>query len=133
MAVPGSPSVGSRALYFPFAVPAPTLLSAGQQGTTNYPTAPASGGYTQPVPSSVLPPDIGSPGVGLPAIVLSVAGSAPDYSGLLLAVHLPTALVTRSAGFTSNQPMLNVMTWTTNGSNPLQCRWQHGCLSVRIE
>jgi hypothetical protein len=57
--------------------------------------------------------------------VLSVAGVAPDYSGLTLLVHLPNGtIVTRSAGFTSNQPMLNVSTWTTNGSNPLQARWQ---------
>jgi hypothetical protein len=125
MAVPANPSVGSRALYYPFAVPAPVLLSAGQQGTTNYPTAPAGGGYTQPVASSVLPPDIGNPGAPLPAIVLSVAGSAPDYQGLILLVHKADGtIVQRSAGFTSNQPMLNVSTWTTNGSNPLQCRWQ---------
>jgi hypothetical protein len=125
VAIPGSPSVGSRALYFPFAVPPAVLLSAGAAGSTSYPTAPGSGGYTQPVPSSVLPPDIGNPGSPLPAIVLSVAGSAPDYPGLVLLVHLPNGtLVTRSAGFASGQPMLNVSTWTTNGSNPLQCRWQ---------
>jgi hypothetical protein len=126
MAVPGSPSVGSRALYFPYATPAPVLLSAGQPGSGNYPTALAAGGYTQPVASSVLPPDIGNPGTSLPATVLSVGpGAAPDYPGLVLLVHLPNGtIVTRSAGFTSNQPMLNVSTWTTNGSNPLQCRWQ---------
>ena len=125
MAVPANPVPGSRALYFPFAVPAPVLLSTGAQGTTNYPTSPASGGFTQNVAASVLQPDIGNPGAPLPAIVLSVAGSAPDYSGLVLLVHLPNgAIVMRSAGFTSNQPMLNVSTWTTNGSNPLQCRWQ---------
>jgi hypothetical protein len=125
MAVPGSPSVGSRALYFPYAVPPPVLLSAGAQGTTNYPTSVGSGGYTQNVPSSVFAPDIGNPGTPLPATVLSVGGSAPDYPGMVLLVHLPNGtIVTRSAGFTSNQPMLNVSTWTTNGSPPLQARWQ---------
>jgi hypothetical protein len=124
LAVPGSPSVGSRALYFPFATPSPVLLSAGQQGTTNYPTSPAAGGYTQPVASSVVPPDIGNPGTPLPAIVLSVAGAAPDYPGLVLLVHLPNGtIVTRSAGFASGQPLLNQATWVTNGSNPLQARW----------
>jgi hypothetical protein len=111
-------------LYYPFATPAPVLLSAGQQGTTNYPTALASGGYTQPVASSVLPPDIGNPGTPLPAIVLSVAGSAPDYSGLVLLVHLPNGtLVTRSAGFASGQPLLNQASWVSAGSNVLQARW----------
>jgi hypothetical protein len=125
MAVPAAPSVGSRALYFPFAVPPATLLSAGQPGSGNYPTALAGGGYTQPVASSVLPPDCGSPGTPLPATVLSVAGAAPDYPGLVLLVHLPNGtIVTRSAGFASGQPMLNQATWVTNGSNPLQCRWQ---------
>jgi hypothetical protein len=124
MAVPANPSVGSRALYYPYAVPAPVLLSAGQPSSGNYPTALAGGGYTQPVASSVVPPDIGNPGAPLPAIVLSVAGAAPDYPGLVLLVYLPNGtIVTRSAGFTSNQPMLNVSTWTTNGSNPLQARW----------
>jgi hypothetical protein len=125
LAVPANPVPGSRALYYPYATPAPVLLSTGAQGTTNYPTSVGAGGYTQPVASSVVPPDIGSPGVALPAIVLSVNGSAPDYPGLVLAVHLPNGtIVTRSAGFASNQPMLNVSTWTTNGSPPLQCRWQ---------
>jgi hypothetical protein len=124
LAVPANPSVGSRALYFPFAVPAPVLLSTGAQGTTNYPTSPAGGGYTQPVAASVLQPDIGNPGTPLPATVLSVAGSAPDYSGLVLLVHLPNGtIVTRSAGFASGQPLLNQATWVTNGSNPLQARW----------
>jgi hypothetical protein len=125
VAVPGSPSVGSRALYYPFAVPAPVPLSAGQPGSGNYPTALAAGGYTQPVAASVLPPDIGNPGAPLPAIVLSVAGAAPDYSGMVLLVHLPNGtLVTRSAGFASGQPMLNSTTWASQGSNPLQARWQ---------
>jgi hypothetical protein len=124
VAVPANPSVGSRALYYPFAVPAPVLLSAGAQGSTNYPTALSSGGYTQPVASSVVPPDVGNPGMPLPAIVLSVAGAAPDYSGMVLLVHLPNGtLVTRSAGFASGQPLLSVATWVTNGSNPLQARW----------
>jgi hypothetical protein len=124
VAVPAAPSVNSRALYFPYATPAPVLLSAGAAGSTNYPTALAGGGYTQPVASSVVPPDCGNAGVGLPAIVLSVAGSAPDYSGMVLLVHLPNGtLVTRSAGFASGQPLLNQATWVTNGSNPLQARW----------
>jgi hypothetical protein len=124
MAVPGSPSVGSRALYFPFAVPAPVPLSAGQPGSGNYPTALAAGGYTQPVAASVLPPDIGNPGTPLPAIVLSVSGSAPDYAGTVFLVHTATgAIVTRSAGFASGQPLLNQATWVTNGSSPLQARW----------
>jgi hypothetical protein len=124
MAVPANPSVGSRALYYPFAVPAPAPLSAGQPGSGNYPTALAAGGYTQPVAASVLPPDIGNPGAPLPAIVLSVSGSAPDYAGTVFLVHTTTgAIVARSAGFASGQPLLNQATWVTNGSNPLQARW----------
>jgi hypothetical protein len=71
-----------------------------------------------------VPPDIGNPGVALPAIVFSVAGSAPDYQGTVFLVHLPNGtIVPRSAGFTSSQPLLAVATWSTNGSNPLQARW----------
>jgi hypothetical protein len=117
MAVPSSPSVASRGLYFPFAVPAP-----------NFPTANAPGGgsFTQPNPSSVFPPDIpgASPGVGLPMIVLSVGGSSPDFQGSVFLVHAPDgSIVKRSALFASGQPLLSVATWTTNGSNPLQARW----------
>jgi hypothetical protein len=32
-------------------------------------------------------------------------------------------IVTRSANFTSGQPILNVSTWTANGANPAQARW----------
>jgi hypothetical protein len=124
MAVPANPGVGSRALYYPFAVPAPLLLSAGQPGSGNYPTALAGGGYTQQSAASVFPPDCGNAGVGLPAIVLSVSGSAPDYAGTVFLVHTATgAIVTRSAGFASGQPLLNQATWVSNGSNPLQARW----------
>ena len=126
MAVPANPVPGSRALYYPFAVPAPTLLSTALPGNIsgNFPQSLAAGGYTQFNPSTVLPPDIGSPGVPLPAIVLSVSGAAPDYPGLVLLVHLPNGtIVTRSAGFASGQPLLNQATWVTNGSNPLQARW----------
>jgi hypothetical protein len=124
MAVPGSPSVGSRALYYSYAIPAPVLLSVAAPGSATYPQAPGGGGFTQNVPSSVVPPDIGNPGTPLPAIVFSVAGSTPDYSGMVLLVHLPSgAIVPRSAGFASGQPLLNQATWTTNGSNPLQARW----------
>jgi hypothetical protein len=124
MAVPASPSVGSRAVYSPYATPAPVLLSVAAPGSANFPQAVGGGGYTQPVPSSVVPPDIGNPGTPLPAIVFSVAGSAPDFQGTVFLVHLPNGtIVPRSAGFTSNQPLLNQATWTTNGSNPLQARW----------
>jgi hypothetical protein len=124
MAVPGSPSIGSRALYYPYAVPAPVLPSVASPGGATYPQAPAGGAYTQPVPSSVVSPDIGNPGTPLPAIVVSVGGVTPDYSGLLLHVLLPNgSTAVRYAGFFSNQPMLSVATWTTNGSNPLQARW----------
>ena len=100
------------------------LLSTGAQGTTNYPTAPAGGGYTQNVPSSVLPPDVGNPGQPLPAVVLSVAGAAPDYQGTVFLVHAPDgSIVKRSAGFLSGQPLLNQATWVSAGSNPLQARW----------
>jgi hypothetical protein len=122
MAVPANPSVGSRALYYPAAVPAPVPLSAGQPGTTNYPTA--IGGFTQFQPSSIVPPDIGAAGVPLPAIVVSIGGVTPDFSGTVFAVHLPNGqVVPRSAGFASGQPLLSVATWTTAGSNPLQARW----------
>ena len=112
MAVPGSPSVGSRAVYFPYAAPAPTT-----------PSAPAPGGGSfSPVPSSV-PLDCGAPGVALPAVVYSLGGASPDYAGMQLLVLTPSGPVVRSAGFTSGQPLLNQATWTTNGSNALQARW----------
>jgi hypothetical protein len=116
VAVPSVPSVGSRAVYFPFATPAPVLLSS--------PQSPGGGAYTQPVAGTVLPPDIGNAGVPLPATVLSVSGSAPDYSGMQLLIYKADGtLAVRSANFAANQPMLNQATWTTNGSNPLQARW----------
>jgi hypothetical protein len=62
--------------------------------------------------------------VGLPAIVLSVGGSTPDYSGTVFLVHTATgAIVTRYAGFAAGQPMLAQATWVSNGSNVLQARW----------
>jgi hypothetical protein len=118
VSVPANPSIASRALYFRYAPPAPTYPTA---------TAPSGGAYTQPNPSSVVPPDIASasPGVALPATVLSVSGSAPDYAGLVLLVHCPDGTVVRRyAGFASGQPLLNAATWTTNGSPSAQARWQ---------
>ena|ERR1700693_1204512 len=101
MAVPAAPSIGSRAVYFSYAVPAP-VTPAGAPGVPN--------AYS-PVPSNI-PPDCGPAGVAL-----------PDYSGMALLVFSPSGHVLRSAGFTSGQPLLNQATWTTNGSNPLQARW----------
>jgi hypothetical protein len=76
------------------------------------------------VPSTVQP-DVGSPGAGLPAIVLSVAGSAPDYAGTQFLVFRPDGeVVVRSSGFQSGQPLPNTTTWTTNGSNPQVAHWQ---------
>jgi hypothetical protein len=126
LAVPANPSIASRALYFPFAPPASVALATGQLGSANYPQAPGGGGFTQQVAASVVAPDIPSanPGVALPATVLSVNGSAPDFAGLVLLVHCPDgSVVRRYAGFAANQPMLNQATWVTNGSNPLQARW----------
>jgi hypothetical protein len=70
-----------------------------------------------------VPADCGPAGVALPAVVYSLGGASPDYSGMALLVFTPSGQVLRSAGFTSGQPMLNQATWTTNGSNPLQARW----------
>jgi hypothetical protein len=43
---------------------------------------------------------------------------------MVLLVHCPDGTVVRRyAGFTSNQPLLNVSTWTTNGSPAAQARW----------
>jgi hypothetical protein len=111
MAVPASPSVGSRAVYYPYAVPAPTVPAA--QGGPN---------AFSPVPSNV-PPDCGAAGVALPAVVYSLGGVTPDYSGMALLVFTPSGQVLRSASFASNQPMLNQATWVSQGSNPLQARW----------
>jgi hypothetical protein len=96
VSVPLNPAVASRALYYPYAVPAPVL--------TTYP--PAGQLYTP----SLVQPDIGTPGVPLPAVVLSVAGATPDYSGMVLAVHAPNgSIVLRYAGWDgTTQPMLNV-------------------------
>jgi hypothetical protein len=112
VAVPSSPSICSRALYYPYATPAPVR-------TVN-PLAPNQVDFV----GSGVPPDCGPAGVALPAFVLSLGGASPDYAGMVLAVHtLSGAIVLRSAGFSSGQPMLNLATWTTNGSNPLQARW----------
>jgi hypothetical protein len=70
-----------------------------------------------------VPPDCGPAGIALPAVVYALGGASPDYSGMALMVFTPSGPVLRSAGFTSNQPLLNLATWTTNGSNPLQARW----------
>jgi hypothetical protein len=126
LAVPANPVPGSRAIYTTFAVPAPTLLSTASLASGSFPASPGSGGYTQPVAASVVPPDIASAGAGvpLPAIVLSVAGAAPDYQGTVFLVHAPDgSIVKRSAGFLSGQPLLNQATWVSAGSNPLQARW----------
>ena len=120
MAIPAAPSVGSRALYYSYATPTTPPVSAGQPAV-----GPVAGytSYIPAVPTTPLP-DIGNPGVPLPAIVASVSGTAPDYQGMVLLVHLPNGtVVPRSAGFTSGQPLLSQATWTTQGSNALQSRW----------
>jgi hypothetical protein len=113
--------VGSRAQYFPYAVPA-----------SAFPANPAGGpaasgpnpnfGFSQV--GSGIPADCGPAGVALPAIVLSLGGASPDYSGMVLLVHGSNGQIfLRSAGFTSGQPLLNQATWTSNGSNAAQARW----------
>jgi hypothetical protein len=121
MAVPSSPSVGSRAQYFSYAVPGPAFPANPAGGPTASGPNPNFG--FSPVPSSI-PPDCGPAGVALPAIVLSLGGTSPDFAGMVLAVHAPNGqIVLRSAGFTSGQPLLNQATWTSNGSNAAQARW----------
>jgi hypothetical protein len=116
--------VGSRALYYPAAVPAPVLLSIAAPGNPAGTYPQGLGGYTQATPGSIVPPDCGAPGVPLPATVLSVGGSTPDFQGTVFLVHKTDGtIVQRSAGFTSGQPLLAIATWTTQGSNPLQARW----------
>jgi hypothetical protein len=77
------------------------------------------------VPSS-LPGDVNGPGgQALPAIVVAVSGSSPDWQGTIFRVFLPDGTaVMRQAGFQSNQPLLNTSTWTTNGSPSAQAHWQ---------
>jgi hypothetical protein len=104
--------VGSRALYYSYGVPPPVRVVS--------PLSPNQVDFI----SSGIPSDCGPAGVALPAVVLTPAGSAPDFLGTVLLVHTLTgAIVLRSSGFTSNQPMLSVTSWTTAGSNPLQARW----------
>jgi hypothetical protein len=76
------------------------------------------------VPSGI-PPDISGPGgQPLPAIVVAVGGSTPDWQGTIFHVLLPDGTtVVRQTGFQSGQPLLNTATWTTQGSNPAQARW----------
>jgi hypothetical protein len=102
---------------FPAPRPSPARVGrAGHSGRVFSLSRP--GGWAAPTP------DIGNPGLPLPAIVASVGGVSPDYSGMVLLVHLPNGtVVPRSAGFTSGQPLLSQATWATQGSNPLQARW----------
>lgn len=121
MAIPSSPAVSSRAVYYPDAVPAPTVPTIPAGGPT--PAAGAGNFGFNPVPSNI-PPDCGSAGVALPATVVALGGVSPDYQGMVLAVHtLNGAIVMRSANFTSGQPLLNQATWATQGSNAAQARW----------
>jgi hypothetical protein len=122
MAVPASPSVGSRALYYSYVTPAPAVpvQPTGLGSVTPAPGVPNFG--FSPVVSSI-PPDVGVGGLPLPATVLSVAGSAPDYSGSVFLVFTPNGNVVRSANFTSAQPLLNSATWASQGSNAAQARW----------
>jgi hypothetical protein len=79
-----------------------------------YPAVPAVA-TTGPAPT----PDITGQSAPLPALVIAVGGTAPDYLGMLLAVHGPDGnTYLRTA-------VLNIATWTTNGSNPRQARWDY--------
>jgi hypothetical protein len=54
-----------------------------------------------------------------PATVVQVGGSAPDYLPMLLSVHGPDGnTYLRTA-------VLNIATWTTNGSKPGVARWDY--------
>lgn len=121
MAIPSSPSICSRALYFSYATPPATFPANPAGGPT------ASGpnpnfGFSQV--GSGIPPDIGPAGQPLPALVLSLGGTSPDFQGMVLAVHAPNGqIVLRSSGFASGQPLLAQATWVSQGSNPMQARW----------
>lgn len=105
MAKPTAPSIGTRILYYGAAAPAPTA-------------------YQSPA-SNAQPADIIGPGGGgLPGLVVSVAGAAPDYIGMLVIVY--------GADGSSNMRsrMVNIATWQTAGSDPAKARWDYVDLSA---
>lgn len=120
MAVPTQPSVATRAVYYPYIVPTPTVT---------IPTAPSQGGgaaalNNPTVTYSGVAGDVGTGGVPLPATVLSVGGTTPDWVGTKLIVHLPDGTTTiRYSGFQPGQAMPSVATWASGGSNPAIARW----------
>lgn len=120
MVAPASPSVATRAVYYSYAVPAPTVVNP----TTQLQTAGAAAFNNVTYNKVTMDPDIGPPGVPLPATVVSVAGVTPDWVGTRLIVHLPDGTTAvRYAGFATGQTLPSVATWTSNGSNPAIARW----------
>lgn len=110
MAVPSSPSVGSRAVYFP---------ALGTPGSSSVnPLSPNNVTFSPGVPSGDMP---GS-ATGLPAIVLQVGpGGSPDFAGTQLLVFDQTGTPhIRSIGMFG---LVSTTTWTGAGSNPATAHW----------
>jgi len=112
MAKPTAPSVGSRILYYGVQKPQPTFYIAQPSGAKIY----------NPIPDPNAPLDVGLPVA--PGHVLSVGGSAPDYIGMVVAVHAPDGSIVTRTG------MVNIATWQGAGSDPTKARWDYVDLSA---
>jgi hypothetical protein len=113
MSVPGSPSVASRAIYFP---------AQGTAGRVLPPTAqaPNNAQYIPPVPSGDI---VGPAAGGLPAVVIQVgSGGSPDFAGTILLVHdFNGVAYTRTAG---QFGLVSTTTWAGAGSPVGVAHWQ---------
>jgi hypothetical protein len=94
MAKPAAPSIGSRMLYFPALPKAPTTGAAP-------------------------PADINGQVGPFPALAISVGGSAPDHSAMLLVVFGP------DGGNYLRTGVVNIATWSSAGSSPYVARWDY--------
>jgi hypothetical protein len=114
LAVPSTPSTGSRATYFPAQPPPFANPNAVAPGG---PTLLAGAFGTPPQPLPVVDMPILSP-AGLPAIVIRAGtGASPDFAGTLLLVFDQNGVVyTRSN-------VISTTTWTGLGSPPTVAHW----------
>lgn len=110
MSVPASPSIGSRAVYFPAA---PTLRPAPGSQLVGVTTL---GGFTTDGGDA---PDLsGNSVAGQPALVLVAGTVGPDFQGTQLLVF------DRNGQTFIRSGMMSTTSWTAAGSPPHVAHWQ---------
>lgn len=109
MALPTTLSLGTRVIVYGATASAPRFY-VSSSGDKNY--------YDPITPGSDIP------ATGLPGLCVRVMGSAPDFLGSIFALLGEDGVVRQISGVGS-QPLVNVSTWTTNGSDPTKSRWQY--------